>query len=98
MEVVLLIPDVSDRAARHLDQLFAGDGRRASNLAGENDLICRDQRLDAAASFGFGSQKRINDRVGNAVANLVRMPLRDGFAGEYVIAVSQEFAFPLERR
>ena len=94
MKVLLLVADLADRVARHLDQLFAGDCGGTADFSGEHHAIGRDQRLDTAASFRLGRQKSVDDRVGNAVANFVGMPLRHRFARKYVIAVGQRTVFP----
>ena len=62
-------------------------------FSGEHHAIGRDQRLDAATRLRFGGKKGINDRIGDAIANLVGMTFRHRFAGEHKIAAGQEFAF-----
>ena len=89
MKIVLLVADLADRVARHLDQLLAGDRGRAADFAGEHHPIGGDQRLDAAARLRLGSEKGVDDRVGDAVANLVGMAFRHRFAGEHKIALGQ---------
>jgi len=85
----LLVADVADRVPRHVDQHLAGDRGGAARLAGQDDAVCRRHRLDAAARLRLGSQVGIDDRVGNAVANLIGMALRDRLAGKNKIVRRQ---------
>ncbi len=98
MKILLFVADLANRLARHLDQPFAGDRSRAADFAGEHHAIGRNQRLDATPRLWFDSQKGVDDRVGNAVANLVGMALRHRLAGEHEIAVGQRTAFPKASR
>jgi hypothetical protein len=45
-------------------------------------VIGRDQRLDTAAGLRLGREKSVDDRIGNAVADLVGVTFRYGFARE----------------
>ncbi len=94
MKVFLLVADLAYRVACHLDQVFIRDRGRTADFPGEHDAIGRDQGLDAATSLRLCRQKGVDDRVGNAVANFVRMPLRHRFARKHVIPVGQRTAFP----
>ncbi len=87
VEAFLLVADLADRLARHLDQTVPADRARAAHLAGENHPVGRRQRLDRDARLRIGGQKGVDDGVGDPVANLVGMPLAHRFAGEYVIAL-----------
>ena len=57
VKIFLLVADIADRLARHLDQVLAGDRGGPANFAREDDAIGRDQRLDATARFGFGGKE-----------------------------------------
>ena len=94
VEVLLFVADLSDGAPCHFDQSFAGDRSRTAHFAGQHHAVRCDQRLDAATRLRFGGKKGIDDRIGDAVANLVGMTFRHRFAGEHKIAARQVCAFP----
>ena len=63
----------------------------AARLAGDHDLVGGRQRLAGHAQLpgidaGLGAlaEEQVDHLVGDAIANLVRMPLRNGFAREQV--------------
>ena len=74
---------------RDLDHQLAGDRGRAAHLAGEHDAVGRRQGLDAAPRLRFGGKKGVDNRVRDAVANLVGMPFRHRLAGENKIVLRQ---------
>jgi hypothetical protein len=90
VEAFLLVADILDRLARHLDQPVATDIAGSAHLAGEDDAIRRRQGLDAAARLRIGGEKGVDYGIGNAVANLVRMPLAHGLAGKNIIALGHK--------
>src|ERR1700739_2598995 len=94
MKVLLLVADLAYRVACHLDQRFIRDRGRTADFTGEHHAVRCDQRLDAAAGLWLSGQESVDDRVGNAVANFVGMPLPHRFAREHVIPVGQRTAFP----
>ena len=90
VKILLLVANLADRLAGNLDQLLAGDRFWAAGLAGENDTVGRDQRLDAAACLRVSGQVGIDDRVGNPVADLVGVAFRHRLAGKYKIVLRQQ--------
>ena len=82
MEPVLLVTDILDRLARGgLDQVERDRGRSA-NLARDNDLISRRQRLAGDPRLGIGGEEHIDHRVGNAIAYFIGVAFAYGFACE----------------
>src|SRR5207302_8933482 len=98
VEAFLLVADVADRLARHLDQAIAADAAGTTHLAGEDDAIGRRQCLDPTARLGIGGKKRIDHGVRNPVADLIGMPLAYRLAREYEIALRHDQSFPCTRR
>ena len=94
MKIVLLVADLADRLARHVDQQLRGDRGRAAGFAGEDDAVGRGQRFDAAARLRLGGEEGVDDRVGDAVANLVGVPFRHRLAGKNKIVLGQETISP----
>ena len=70
---------------RRLAAAFAGDddlvggGQRLAAEPGVHQAVVRDAELDVVR------QKRVEDRVGNLVADLVGMAFGNGLAGEQVV-------------
>ena len=89
MKIFLLVSDFADRSTRHVNQFLAGDRTRAPNFPSQHDMIRRDQRLNAAARLRLRFEKGIDNRIRNAVTNLVGVTFRYGFAGEHEIAAGQ---------
>src|SRR5216684_7376045 len=90
MKPFLLVADVADGMARHVDQYLAGDRGRTAHLAGEDDTVGRRQRLDTAARLRLGGEEGVDNRIRNAVANLVGVPLRHRLAGKNKIVLRQD--------
>src|SRR6185312_13755995 len=90
-EAFLLIADRLDTLARGLDELILGNAGRTAHLAREHDAVGGGKRLAGDARRRIRSQENIDDRIGNLVAHLVRVPFRNGFAGEQKIALSHVY-------
>src|ERR1043165_9195112 len=86
MEAVLLVADVLDCSTGDLLDQLPGDGIRAAHFACEHDEIGRAQGLDCDPRMRIGSQIGIDNGIGDAVADLVRMALGDGFPREEAAA------------
>ena len=92
VEAGLLVADVLHRHAGMMSDEVAGDGAGAAVLAGDDDAICRGQRLAShphpprieALRLGL-AEEEIDDLVGDAVADLVRMTFGHGLAGEEIV-------------
>ena len=92
VEAVLLVADVLHRHAGMMSDEVAGHGAGAAVLAGDDDAICRRQRLAShphsprieALRLGL-AEEEIDDLVGDAVADLVRMTFGHGLAGEEIV-------------
>ena len=89
VEAFLLVADFADRAARTLDQDILGDRSGTADLTGENHTVRRRQRLDRDSGVRIGGEIDIDDRIGDPVANLIRMPFAYGLARENIICESQ---------
>ncbi len=85
METVLLIADVADGGAGHLLDLLMGHRGRPANLAGHDDAVGGAHGFDRHARGRIGGEEGVDHRVGDAIADLVRMALGDQLAGEQVI-------------
>ena len=91
MKALLLVADILDGHARNVRDQIPGDALRAPGFAGNNHLIGGCQRLACDpelpgidAGLRPFAEKQIDDLVGNAVANLVGMPLRHRFTGKEI--------------
>ena len=83
VEAVLVVADVPDRLARQfLDPAEHGLG--PAHLAGDHDLVGGGERLAGDARFRHRAEEGVDDRIGDAVADLVRVAFGDGFAGEEI--------------
>ena len=89
----LLVADVAHRVARQLLDVRMGDPVDAPHLTGDDDAIGGRQRLHGDAGGGIGAEKRIEDGIRDPIADLVRMALGDGFAGEQVVGCVHEALF-----
>ena len=87
VEALLGIADILDRLARQLFDVGMGDAAAAAHFAGDHDAVGGAQRFGRDARARITCEICIDDRIGNAVANLVRMPFGDGFAGEQIIGI-----------
>src|SRR4029077_6183151 len=90
VKAFLLITDVANRMARHIDHDLTGDRGRTALLAGEDDMIGRGQRFEAAPRLGLGGEEGVDKRIRDAVANLVGVPLGHRLAGKNKIVFWQE--------
>ena len=82
VEPLLLVADLADRFARPAFDLVLSDELAASHFARDHDEVRRAQRLAPDARPGVGVEIQVDDGVGDAVADLVRMALRDRLARE----------------
>ena len=87
VEALLLVADVLDAVAD--DVLDVGeDVAGAADLAADDDAVGGREGLAGDARLGIGREEGVEDRVRDAVADLVRMPLRHGLGGEEVVATA----------
>lgn len=83
MELVLFVADVTDTVAgdvfdpRHVFVQFILI--RQSDLAPDDHAVGGGKGFAGDTRFGFFSQQRIQNSVGNAVAHLIRVSLGNGF-------------------
>jgi hypothetical protein len=91
VEAGLLIADVLNRETGDMGDVVAGDCRWPAGLAGDHDGVgCRQSLAGNAhvaripAVLRGDRKKGIDDLVGNAVADLVRMAFRNRFTGEQI--------------
>ncbi len=63
VKAFLLITDIANRVARHIDHDVPVDRRRTALLAGEHDMIGRGQGLKAAPRLGLGGEEGVDQRV-----------------------------------
>ena len=89
VEFFLLIADVLDAGAGDVGDAFHIFGQlglvRQTDLTADDDAVGRGESLAGDARLGFFGEEGVQNRVGNAVADLVRVPFRDGLGGENVI-------------
>ena len=89
VELVLLIADIADAGARDLVDAAHILGKfrliRQADLAADDDAVGGGEGFASDARLGLFGQKRIQNSVGNAVADLIGVALRNGFGGEQVI-------------
>ena len=86
VEAFLLVADLADAVPRDGLQRLGGDRVGTAHLAGEHHPVGRDQRLAGHAGVGIGRQERIDHGIGDAVADLVRVPFGHRFAGKQVVS------------
>ncbi len=82
VEPGLLVADVLDRPARRLLHHRGGDGGRPANLAGQHHPIGGGEGLDRDPRLGLGGQEGVDDRIRDAIADLVGMTFGNRFTGE----------------
>ena len=92
VKAFLLIADVFDRVARDFDDLFFADMPGSARFAGDDHAVGRCHRFAGGAdvprrqaALGPFAEKQIDDFIGDAVADLVRMAFGHALAGEKVI-------------
>ena len=69
-----MIAEIPELPARTLDQDILGDRSGTADFTGENHTVRRRQRLDRDSGVRIGGEIDIDDRIGDPVANLIRMP------------------------
>src|SRR5262249_26020904 len=92
VEALLLIADVLHGLPHDGFDLLLFDGAvlgdeapRPADLAGDHDPVGRHQGFAGHAGHRIRGQERVDDRVGYAAADLVRMAFGHGLAREYEI-------------
>ena len=95
VEAVLLVTDVLDGVAGDLDDAVERN-MRTTHFAGDDDAIggaerlCGDtDRIGIDAGLGAFAEELIDDFIGDAVADLVRMSFGNGLTGEKIIFAGQ---------
>ena len=63
---------------------LAGDRRGTADLAGDDDAVGGRQGFAGNARLGLSRQIGVDDGVGDAVANLVRVTLGNRLTGEQI--------------
>ena len=96
VEARLLVADVLDRHARGMRDPVLRHGRGAARLARDHHLVGGGERFAGRADIpgvdpgpGALAVEQVDDFVGDAIADLVGMSLRDGLAREQIVAASQ---------
>ena len=91
VEARLLVADVADRHARDVRDPVLGHGLRPARLAGDDDAVGGGERLAGGADrpgidagLGAFAIEQVHDLVGDAVAHLVGVALRNGLAREQI--------------
>src|SRR5579875_820230 len=80
MEALLLVTDFLHAMARDFLERLLGDAGGAADFTGQDDEIRRHQRLAGDPRMGIGSQEGIDDRIRDAIADLVRVTLESDLA------------------
>ena len=70
------------------------DAGRPPNFARQYDAVGGDHRLTGDAGVRIGGEEGVDHLVGNAVGHLVRVALRNAFAGEQVALAAAHAACP----
>ena len=101
VEAILLVADVLDGEARDVSHPIPGNDVGAARLARDHDLVGRCQRLAGHAQLpgvhtGDGplAKEQVDDLVGNAIADFVRVPLGNRLAREQK-RLAQHVGIPL---
>ncbi len=79
VKAFLLVADVVDGGARRFLDLAGRDAFRAAHLAGDDDAVGGGQRLAGDARFRHRAEEEVDDRIRDAVADLVRVTFGNGF-------------------
>src|SRR5712691_377538 len=61
--------------------------KASTAIIGENDMVCRRQCFETAARLGLLGQEAVEDGIGNAVTDLVRVAFQYRLASEHVVAI-----------
>ena len=85
VEARLLVADVLHGLAGQGLEVLEGHRIGAAHLARDDDAVGGGQRLDAEPGLRHRREVGVDHRVGDPVADLVRMALGDGLAGEQVV-------------
>src|SRR5579862_3990753 len=86
------VADVADHVLRDLAELGLG---LAGDLAGDHDEPGLDERLARDTTVGIARQQRVQDGVGDLVADLVRVALVHGLGGEDVVLQHRAPLYPM---
>ncbi len=84
METLLLVADLAHGAPRGVLDRLCSYALRPAHLTSKYDVIGGDEGLACHARVRIGIQIEVDDRVGDAVADLVGMAFRHGFTGKEV--------------
>ena len=91
VKAFLLITDVANGKARRVDQDLLADLVGPARFAGDDHAVGGGKRFTGDAQifrrpaiFGSQAEEGVHHLIGNAVADLVRMALRHGFAGKQI--------------
>ena len=99
MELVLLVANVADAVAG--DGVYAAHVVvqlvlvRQPHLTANDDAVGGGEGLRGDAGFRLLGEEGVENRVGDAVAHLIRVPLGDGFRGEEVVVACHEKSAPV---
>ena len=89
VELILLIADVFDAGAGDVfdtGQIFVKLGLVGqTDLTANHDAVGGGKGLGGDPRFGFLADESVEDRIGNPVADLIRVPLGNGFRSESVV-------------
>src|SRR5262249_44865926 len=91
MKAVLLVADLLDRQSRAMGEIVLGYRRWPAGLAGDYHAVRGRKRFASNTNLarvptvtGREIEEGVDDLVGNAVADFVRMAFRHGLAGEQI--------------
>ena len=93
--VAVVVADLADRLADDLRHVEVDVGR---DLARDDRHAGVDQRLAGDAALGVAGHHRVEDGVGDLVADLVRVALGYGLGGEEVLALGERLWSRHERK
>ncbi len=82
VEAFLLVANVTDCLTGLFDHDLCGHAFWATNFTRQNHTVGGCKRFNGNARIFIRRKKGINDGIGNAVTDFVRMTFRDGFTGK----------------
>ena len=82
METFLFITDGANSIASLFDHDFLGHTFRTAGFARQHHTVGGRKRFNGNTRIFVCGQKCVNNGIGNAVTNFVRVTFRNGFAGK----------------
>ena len=84
VETVLLVADILNGVTHHFVQQLERHRFGTAHFTGDHDLVGGRQGFAGDARLRIGAQERVDDRIGDTVAHLVRVSFGNRLAGEKI--------------